>query len=88
MKKIAFIVIALISFSAVFAQTKTDSTKQAKPKTDWSKIDLSRSGDHLMLQGSYDNWAGTPDSIRNLMKGFSAGFNVYIMMAKRFKTNH
>ena len=87
MKKIAFIVIAFISFSAVFAQTKTDSTKQTKPKTDWSKIDLSRSGDHLMLQASYDGWLNMADSIKNIQHGFSRGFNGYIMLNKRFKTN-
>ena len=87
MKKIAFIVIALISFSTAFAQTKTDSTKQAKPKTDWSKIDLSRSGDHLMLQASYDGWLKMPDSIKTMQHGFSRGFNGYIMLNKRFKTN-
>ena len=87
MKKIAFLVIALISFSTVFAQSKTDSTKQTKKKTDWSKIDLSRSGDHVLLQVSYDGWANMPDSINRLQQGFSRGFNAYIMLNKPFKTN-
>lgn len=86
MKKIAFIVIALISFSTVFAQSKTDSTN-TKKKKDWSKIDLSRSGDHILLQGSYDGWANMPDSINQLQQGFSRGFNAYIMLNKPFKTN-
>jgi hypothetical protein len=86
MKKTAFIVIAFISFSTVFAQSKTDSTK-TKKKTDWSKIDLSRSGDHVLLQVSYDGWANMPDSINKLQQGFSRGFNAYLMLNRPFKTN-
>jgi hypothetical protein len=87
MKKIAFVLIALISFSAVFAQAKKDSASTTPKKTDWSKIDISRSGDHLMLQGSYDGWTNTPDSIRSLQHGFSRGFNAYVMLNKPFKSD-
>lgn len=79
MKKIAFIIIALISFSALSAQLK--------PKKDWSKVDIDRAGDHIMLQLSSDHWSGAPDSITNRTKGLSRGLNFYVMMNKPFKSD-
>ena len=79
MKKIAFIVIALISFSAASAQLK--------PKKDWSKVEIDRSGDHIMIQLSSDHWSGAPDSISGRTKGLSRGLNFYVMMNKPFKSD-
>ncbi|MBC7424406.1 MAG: PorT family protein [Ferruginibacter sp.] len=79
MKKIAFIIIALISFSAASAQLKQ--------KKDWSKVNIEQAGDHLMLQLSSDHWSGATDSINSKINALSRGFNVYIMMNKPFKTD-
>ena len=79
MKKIAFILIALISFSATFAQLK--------PKKDWSKVDIDRAGDHIVFQLSSDHWSGAPDSINNRIKGLSRGLNFYVMLSKPFKSD-
>ncbi len=74
MKKLLLIVISLISVSAVSAQTK-------KTASDF----MTRTGDHFMLQFTGDFWMGEPDSIKNHIKGFSRGANVYLMLDKRFK---
>ena len=58
-----------------------------KKKKDWSKVDLDAAGDHIMVQISKDGWTGTPDTVSNHMKGFSRGFNLAIMMDKKFKTD-
>ena len=79
MNKIAFVLIALISFTAASAQLKQ--------KKDWSKVAIDRAGDHIMLQFSYDNWSGKPDSIKNRLKGLPRGFNFYVMMNKPFKSD-
>ena len=74
MKKILFVVAALISVSAVSAQKK-------KNRTDF----ISRTGDHFMLQLTSDHWMGVPDSISSHLKSLSRGGNVYVMLDKRFK---
>ena len=79
MKKLAFVLIALIFFAAASAQLK--------PKKDWSKVAIDRAGDHLLFQLSYDNWGGKPDSIKNRVKGLPRGFNFYLMMNKPFKSD-
>lgn len=79
MKKIAFLLLALISLTVASAQLK--------PKKDWSKVRIDRAGDHLIVQLSYDNWSGKPDSIKNRLKGLSRGFNFYVMLNKPFKTD-
>jgi len=79
MKRIAFILIASISFYAVSAQLK--------PIKDWSKVNIERSGDHLMIQLSSDHWSGATDSINSLKKGLSRGLNFYIMFNKPFKSD-
>ena len=58
----------------------------SKPKTDWSKVDLSkRPADHFVFQYGSDSWLNHPDSIKT--KGFSRHFNFYVMMDKPIKTN-
>jgi hypothetical protein len=74
MKKILFVVAALISVSAVSAQKKKNSTDF-----------ISRTGDHFMLQLTSDHWMGVPDSISGHLKSLSRGANVYVMLDKRFK---
>lgn len=74
MKKILFVVAALISVSAVSAQKK-------KTSTDF----ISRTGDHFILQLTSDHWMGVPDSISGHLKSLSRGGNVYVMLDKRFK---
>ena len=74
MKKLLFIVIALIS---VFATSAQDKKKTAGF--------INRTGDHLMLQLTSDHWTGVPDSIKSRMKGFARGANVYVMLDQRFK---
>jgi hypothetical protein len=74
MKKIIFILIALVSVSSLSAQTKKK----------WANI-TDRTGDHFMLQLTSDHWMGAPDSISSRKKGFSRGGNVYVMLDKRFK---
>lgn len=56
--------------------------------TDKKKYDLSgRANDHFMFQFTYDNWTGTPDSIKDYMSGFHRGANVYLMLDKPFRGN-
>src|ERR1700761_6177264 len=58
----------------------------AKPKKDWSKLDLSkRAADHFMFTFGYDNWLGTPDSIN--IKGFNHSEGFYFMYDFPFKTD-
>jgi len=96
MKKLFFTMVCIFSLAAGYSQTipanpasdSTNSTQvapQAVPQKK-KKIDLSnRSGDHLMLQYGFDNWAGTNDTINP--QGFSRFFNAYVMLDKPFKTN-
>ncbi len=74
MKKLLFIVIALVFVTAVSAQKK-------KIKEDF----MTRAGDHFMLELTSDHWIGAPDSIKNHFKGLSRGANVYVMLDQRFK---
>lgn len=74
MKKLLLLLITIVSVSAASAQNKKD----------FSKI-KARAGDHIMLQISNDRWMGTPDSIKNRMKGFARGFNAAVMLDKVFK---
>jgi hypothetical protein len=79
MKKTLLVVLAIAFIGVAFGQEKK--------KEDWSKVVLDRAGDHFMIQGSWDNWSNTPDSIKNLQQGFSRGANVAIMMNKPFKSD-
>jgi hypothetical protein len=58
----------------------------AKPKKDWSKLDLTkRPADHFMFQLGYDNWANAPDSAN--IQGFNRSANFYFMFDFPFKTD-
>lgn len=82
MKKIVFVVMSCLFFSMAFSQETRPSA------TDNNKVNFTnRSGDHLMLQLSSDHWAGMPDSISSHQKGFSRGFNAYVMLNKPFKNS-
>jgi len=86
MKK--FFAFALIVFTttAAFAQQKDSTSTTKHKKKDWSKVLLgNRANDHLMIQFGYDNWAGTPDTIRT--HGFSRSFNMYFMFDFPFKSD-
>ena len=72
MKKLLLVAIAFLSLTAASAQKK--------------KTLPDRVGDHLMIQFSYDRWMGTPDSIKNHIKGLSRGANAYVMLDKVFKS--
>jgi Outer membrane protein beta-barrel domain len=76
MKKLLFIVFALVTVFTASAQEK-------KKPVDF----MTRAGDHLMLQSTYDIWTGTPDSIKSHLQGFHRGINVYVMLDKRFKSS-
>lgn len=72
--------------AVVKAPMVTPPPPAAKPKKDWSKVDLSkRAADHLVFQFGYDNWAGAPDSIH--IQGFNRSANIYFMFDFPFKTD-
>lgn len=78
MKKIVFVLIAFAALTTVSAQNKKGI----------NKTEIANGlGDHIMLQYSYDGWAGAPDSIKNHTRGFSKGANIYFMVDKPFKAN-
>ncbi len=85
MKKILIVFVALVFISLSLSLSLSAQTVPAKK--DWSKVTIDPAGDHLMVQFSYDGWAAAPDSIRSQFKGFSRGFNTYLMMNKPFKTD-
>jgi len=74
MKKLLFIILALVTVSAASAQ---DSKKKGGFMT--------RTGDHLMLQLTSDHWIGAPDSIKSRMTGFARGLNLQVLLDQRFK---
>jgi len=81
MKKILLALFSVGLFTVAKAQTT-----ETKPKTDYSKIDLSnRANDHFMIQLGYDGWTNRPDSVNP--SGFSRHFNFYFMLDKPFKAN-
>lgn len=64
----------------------TPAPPAAKPKKDWSKLDLTkRPADHFMFQLGYDNWANRPDSAN--IQGFNRSANFYFMFDFPFKTD-
>jgi Outer membrane protein beta-barrel domain len=68
------------------AASTTPVVGPAKPKKDWSKVDLTkRAADHFMIQFGYDNWLGVPDSIN--IKGFNHSEGFYFMYDFPFKTD-
>lgn len=75
----------VLTGTIAFAQDNKE-VKEAKKKTDWSKIDLGkRAADHFMLQFGYFGWSGAPDSVNT--DGFSRTFNMYLMFDFPFKSN-
>ena len=94
MRKLLVAAFVFMTTTAALAQTDTTVHHKkdtvaaaAKPvKKDWSKVLLgNRPNDHLMIQFAYDNWVGTPDTIRTT--GFSRSFNMYFMFDFPFKSD-
>jgi hypothetical protein len=89
MKKILVLCLFTVLAILAIAQDSTkvrDTTKPEKAvKKDWSKVNMNRSNDHLLIQFGRDGWANKPDSIDP--KGLSRSFGIYIMMDFPFKTN-
>ncbi|TXH23318.1 MAG: hypothetical protein E6Q95_00440 [Chitinophagaceae bacterium] len=91
MKKIKFLVLAVLMTQFVNAQQVVDSAIAAnaipvKPIKAKKKFDLSnKASDHIMVQFGVTNWSGKPDSVRT--SGFSKSFNVYGMYAFPFKSS-
>lgn len=76
-----------IFFLLAFCLTLS-TTAFSQPPGNKKKYDLSgRANDHFMFQFTYDNWTGTPDSIKDYMSGFHRGANVYLMLDKPFRGN-
>ncbi|MEJ7913765.1 MAG: outer membrane beta-barrel protein, partial [Chitinophagaceae bacterium] len=94
MKKLLLLILTVGTYTTVFSQIDSLAPKTSAPiaatpgtntKKDWSKVNLNRSGDHLVVQLGYDSWAGRPDSIKT--KGLSRSLNVYFMLDFPFKTD-
>lgn len=83
MRKLMVALLLLSASTATLAQETTKSQKSPKN----TSYNISRAGDHFMLQLSYDSWLGTPDSISSHIKGFQRGINVAVMLNKSFKSN-
>jgi hypothetical protein len=77
MKKILFVLVAVMMVSAGYSQDTTSTKKTV--------VVANRANDHLMFQIGYAGLTGKPDSFDT--KGFSRFFNVYFMLNKPFKTN-
>jgi hypothetical protein len=73
----ALVAVLLLSFSA-FAQEDPSKKKE---------FDVSRAGDHIMVQLGLNGLQGAPDSIKDHMKGLQRSANIYIMIDKKFKGN-
>ena len=91
MKKLLPVVTLALITSFSYSQDSTITTlppsTQTKTKKDWSKVVIDQAGDHFMIAFTGDLWSGAPDSINNLIKGFSRGLNVAIMLNKPFKSD-
>ena len=83
MRKIALFVFILAATLPALAQDTLQNPIPLK-----KKMIVSRSGDHLMLQLVNNSWIGTPDSVKNNMKGFNRSANIYFMLNKPFKSDH
>ena len=82
MNKFVLALITVFLVSVSYAQ----DVPLTKPAS--KKINLGdRAGDHFMFQLSSDHWTNMPDSIKSHQKGFSRGFNAYLMFDKPFKSN-
>ena len=91
MKKLLPVVTLALITSFSYSQDSTITTlppsTETKAKKDWSKVVIDQAGDHFMIAFTGDLWSGAPDSINNLIKGFSRGLNVAIMLNKPFKSD-
>src|SRR6476620_11051798 len=90
MKQFFLLVFVLLGFLISNAQIDTlpaiANPPATKQKKKYSEVDLAnRANDHFLLQFSYDGWGSKPDSINT--KGFSRGFNSYLMFDFPFKTD-
>jgi len=80
MQKIVLLLLTVLFITGIKAQEETPKVTR--------KFDLSnRPGDHILIQFSADNWSSMPDSISSHRKGFSRGFNAYLMLDKPFKSS-
>jgi hypothetical protein len=80
MRKLIVILITLAATVPAFSQTTTPKTK--------NKFNLgNRSGDHFMIQSSWDHWFGEADSVHDRQTGFCRGLNAYLMLDFPFKGN-
>jgi Outer membrane protein beta-barrel domain len=77
MRKLLFILFAIIVTNAAFAQTA------AKKST----ITNTRAADHFMIQFATNIWTGVADSVKNNIKGLNRSANVYLMLDKQFKNS-
>lgn len=80
MRRIFLFVLTVLAMNSVFAQT--DSASRSRML---SHKNVSRSGDHFMVQLGYLNWTGAPDSITT--GGLPRTANVYFLFDFPFKTN-
>ncbi len=78
MRKLSALVAVLLLSISVIAQEDPSKKKD---------IDVSRAGDHIMVQLGLNGLQGAPDSIKNYMKGFQRSANIYVMFDKKFKGN-
>lgn len=73
----ALLAVLLLSVSAL---AQEDPSKKRD-------VDVSKAGDHIMIQLGLNGLQGAPDSISSHLKGFQRSANAYIMFDKKFKGN-
>src|SRR6478672_11689097 len=78
MRKLSALLAVLLLSCSAFAQE--DPSK----KTD---VDVSKAGDHIMIQLGLNGLQGAPDSIKDHLNGFQRSANAYVMFDKKFKGN-
>jgi hypothetical protein len=76
-KLLAILAVLFLSISA-FAQE--DPSKKRD-------VDVSKAGDHIMIQLGLNGLKGAPDSIKDHLSGFQRSANLYVMFDKKFKGN-
>jgi Outer membrane protein beta-barrel domain len=77
MRKISFILFAVMVSNAAFSQS---TPKKGKSITD-------RAADHFMFQVATNIWTGTADTVDTYIKGLNRSGNIYVMYDKQFKSN-
>jgi hypothetical protein len=77
MRKISFILFALLASITVFSQKTTNKEKSIADKA----------ADHFMFQVGTNIWTGTADTVKAYVKGFNRSANVYVMYDKQFKNS-